>query len=185
MTMATEKIDNGVVVSIAYVLKVDGQEIERAESTDPIDYLHGASNIVPGLEKALTGHKAGDRVSVTVAPQDGYGAYDKEEVERVARQDIPGAENLKKGDVIEMEDDEGYIYEASVVEVTKDAVVLDFNPPLAGKTLNFDVEVISLREADQEEIAHGHPHSMGMHDDDDWDDDEFEDLDDDDEEYLN
>src|SRR5690349_8484312 len=151
--MAVEKIADGVVVSIAYVLTVDGQEVERADNSDPIDYLHGASNIVPGLEAALNGRKVGDKLSVTVSPDQGYGAYDKDEVERVDRRDIPGAETLKNGMVVEMEDDEGYIYEATVVEISKDAVTLDFNPPLAGKTLNFDVEIMSLREADEEELA--------------------------------
>jgi FKBP-type peptidyl-prolyl cis-trans isomerase SlyD len=186
--MAIEKIADGVVVSIAYVLKVDGQEIERADNSDPIEYLHGASNIVPGLESALNGRKIGDKVSVTVPPDQGYGDYDKTEIEQIDRRDIPGAESLKKGMIVEIEDDTGYIYEATVLEIGKDAVTLDFNPPLAGKTLDFDVEVVSLREADEEELAHGHVHGMGFEEDeDDWDEDE-EDWDEDegeDEEYLN
>ncbi|NWF70595.1 MAG: peptidylprolyl isomerase [Chloroflexi bacterium] len=177
--MAVEKIADGVVVSIAYVLKVDGQEVERADADDPIEYLHGAANIVPGLEEALNGRAVGDKFSVTVAPEDGYGPYDKTEVERIPRKDIPGVEQLKRGMMVEMEDDEGYIYEATVMEITKDSVVLDFNHTLAGKTLNFDVEVVGLREADEEEIAHGHAHSEDWdEDDDDWDDDD-EDSDDD------
>ena len=181
--MAVDKIADGVVVSIAYVLKVDGQEIERADANDPIEYLHGAENIVPGLESALAGRKVGDKLSVNVPPDQGYGPYDKSEIESVDRRDIPGAESLKKGMVVEMEDDTGYIYEATVLDITKDAVTLDFNPPLAGKTLNFDVEVVSMREADEEELAHGHVHGMGFdEDEDDWDED---DEDDDDEEYLN
>ncbi|MFN8374203.1 MAG: peptidylprolyl isomerase [Anaerolineae bacterium] len=179
--MAVEKIADGVVVSIAYVLKVDGQEIERAESSEPIDYLHGAANIVPGLEAALAGRKVGDKLSVNVPPDQGYGPYEKDEIERVDRRDIPGAESLKKGMVVEMEDDEGFIYEATVLEITKDAVVLDFNPPLAGKTLNFDVEVIAIREADEEELAHGHVHGMGFdEDEEDWDDEGDWDEDEDD-----
>ncbi len=179
--MAVEKVADGVVVSIAYVLKVDGQEVERADSSDPIEYLHGAANIVPGLESALNGRKVGDKLSVNVPPDQGYGPYDKEEVERVDRRDIPGAETLKKGMVVEMEDDEGYIYEATVVDISKDAITLDFNPPLAGKTLNFDVEVVALREADEEEMAHGHVHGLGMdEDEDDWD-EEDEDWDEDEE----
>jgi FKBP-type peptidyl-prolyl cis-trans isomerase SlyD len=137
--MAVDKIADGVVVSIAYVLKVDGQEIERADREDPIDYLHGAANIVPGLESALSGRKVGDKISVTVAPDQGYGAYDKNDIEKIDRRDIPGSEQLKKGMVVEMEDDDGYIYEATVLDISKDAITLDFNPPLAGKTLNFDV----------------------------------------------
>lgn len=171
--MAIEKIADGVVVSIAYVLKVDGQEVERADASDPIEYLHGASNIVPGLESALNGRKVGDKVSVTVSPDQGYGDYDKEEIEQIDRRDIPDAESLKKGMIVEIEDDSGDIYEATVLEIGKDAVTLDFNPPLAGKTLDFDVEVVSLREADADELEHGHVHGMGFEEDeDDWDEEE-------------
>jgi FKBP-type peptidyl-prolyl cis-trans isomerase SlyD len=173
--MAADKIGADVVVSIAYVLTVEGREIERADASDPIEYLHGHANIVPGLEAALDGHQVGDKFTVTVPPDKGYGQYDQDDIERIARSEIPNVDQLKTGMVVEMEDEEGYIYEATVKEINKDAVVLDFNPPLAGKTLNFEVEVIGLREANEDELDHGHPHGIDF--DDDWDEDDYDDED--------
>ncbi len=195
--MAGDRIEDGVVVSLAYTLTVDGEEVDRADANDPLEYLHGAENIVPGLEDALTGKKVGDKLSVTLTPDQAYGEYDEEEVEEIDRADIPDAEMLREGMLIEAEDDEGYVSLGLVRELTDDTVLLDFNPPLAGKTLTYDVEVVALREADSEELAHGHPHGLHSHfdigDDEDWDeddfsedgyeyfDDEYEDLEDEDE----
>ena len=172
--MALERIEDGSVVTISYILTVDGEEVDRADADDPMVYLQGADNIVPGLESALAGRGVGDKLSVTVKPEDGYGEYDADEIEHVAREDIPDADLLQPGMVIEMEDDEGYLYDATVVELTPEEVVLDFNPVLAGKTLAFEVEVLEIREADEEELAHGHPHGT----DDDEDDDDFDEDDD-------
>jgi FKBP-type peptidyl-prolyl cis-trans isomerase SlyD len=176
--MSNNNVGEGKVVSIAYTLTVDGQEIERADADNPVDYLHGAANIVPGLEEALNGRQIGERLNIVVTPDKGYGEYNNEEIERVARQDIPEADELRPGMTIEMEDEEGFIFDATVKEITNDAVVLDFNAPLAGKTLHFDVQIVDVREADEEELEHGHPHSML--DEDDWydEDDDFDDEDD-------
>ncbi|MBN8621483.1 MAG: peptidylprolyl isomerase [Anaerolineae bacterium] len=155
-----------MVVSMTYVLVVDGEEVGRADEDQPLEYLHGAENIVPGLEAALEGKKIGDRVQVTVAPADAYGEYDEDEVDEFDRDEIPGSENLEVGMIVEVEDEDGYIYEGTVVELTEGSVIVDFNHPLAGKTLNFDVTVTALREADPEELDHGHPHSLaGMFED--------------------
>ncbi len=158
--MTVDKIAEGVVVSMAYVLTVEGEEVGRAGADEPLEYLHGAENIVPGLEAALDGKKVGDKVNVTVPPEDAYGYYDDEEIDEFDLEEIPGAENLEPGMVVEVEDEDGFIYVGSVMEITEDSVVVDFNPPLAGKTLTFDVEVLSLREAAPDELDHGHPHSL-------------------------
>lgn len=170
--MTPDRIQDGVVVSLAYVLTVDGKEEERVTAEDPLEYLHGAENIVPGLEAALDGRKVGDSFTVTLSPDEAYGEYDEEDIETIDRRDIPGADTLKPGMSVELEDEEGYLYDATVREVTAQSVVLDFNPPLAGKTLTYAVQVVGLREADEEELDHGHPH--GMYDDDAYDDDEDE-----------
>ncbi len=186
-TMTIEKIRDGVVVSLAYTLMVDGEEVDRAESDEPLEYLHGAENIVPGLEDALTGKKVGDKISVTLKPEDGYGEYDEEDVEVVERDEIPDADMLRQGMVIEAEDEDGNSTLGVVREITNGKIVLDFNPPLAGKTLTYNVEVLGLREADREELAHGHPHGLHahFHDDEGWDDEDWddEDFDEDDEDY--
>ena len=171
--MAIERIEDGVVVSLAYVLTVDGDEIARTEPGETMDYLHGAENIVPGLEAALTGKSVGDKFAVTLEPDDAYGEYDEENVEELDREDVPQADELEKGMVIEVEDEEGFVYLAFVREVTPETIVLDYNPPLAGKTLTYEVEVLSIREADDEELAHGHPHGLGGEDDE----DDYDDLD--------
>lgn len=158
--MAVDTIRDGVVVSMAYVLTVDGEEVSRAGADDPLEYLHGAENIVPGLEEALEGKRAGDKLSVTVPPEDAYGEYDEDDVDEFDLEEIPGAENLEPGMVVEVEDEDGYIYVGTVQEVSEDVVLVDFNPPLAGKTLTFEVEVLTLREANEDELEHGHPHSL-------------------------
>jgi FKBP-type peptidyl-prolyl cis-trans isomerase SlyD len=170
-TMAVTIQDN-MVVSLAYSLTADGEIIERATAEEPLDYLHGAENIVPGLEKALTGKTVGDRFTITLQPNEAYGDYDDNDLESVSKDDIPDVEQLEPGMVVVLEDEEGYIFDAIVREVTNDAVILDFNPPLAGKVITYDVEVLGIRDAEEEELAAGQPYGF---DDEDYDDDDYED----------
>lgn len=167
----TDKIADGLVVSLAYILKVDGEEVDRAERDDPFEYLHGADNIVPGLENALAGKRVGDKLALTITPEDGYGEYDEDEIEELDRSELPGAETLEPGTMVQLEDEDGYVYVATVARVTPDSVVLDFNPPLAGKTLDYDVEVLAIRQATSDEKLHGHVHGSDYDDDYDYDDD--------------
>jgi FKBP-type peptidyl-prolyl cis-trans isomerase SlyD len=167
----SDKITDGMVVSLAYVLTVDGEEMSRTDADDPLEYLHGASNIIPGLEAALTGKQVGDKINVTLDPDDAYGEYDEEEIEEIPRDEMPEAEMLEEGMLVEVEDEEGYSYVATVTQITDDMVTLDFNPPLAGKTLTYDVEVLGVRQANEDELDHGHPHSLDGHDHD-YDDEE-------------
>ncbi len=175
--MTSQTIQNDMVVSLTYVLTVDGEEASRASADEPLEYLHGAENIVPGLEAALTGKKVGDKFSVTIAPDDAYGDYDEDDIDEFPRNEIPGSENLEIGMMVEIEDEDGYVDVGMIKEITPEAVVVDFNAPLAGKTLKFDVEVVAIRAADEEELDHGHPHSLADFYGDD-DDDDFEDYDD-------
>src|SRR5574337_795777 len=153
--MSVNKIADGVVVSMTYVLNVDGEEVGRAGADEPLEYLHGAENIVPGLEAALEGKTVGEHVQVTIPPEEAYGEYDDEDIDEFDLDEIPGVEELEEGMIVEVENDDGEIFVGTVVEISQDAVVVDFNPPLAGKTLTFDVEVLSLREANAEELDHG------------------------------
>ena len=171
--MAISRIDNDVVVSITYVLTVDGKEEERVTADDPLEYLHGADNIVPGLETALHGKKVGDRFTVTLPPEDAYGDYDQDDLETLDKQDIPGGDTLTPGVSVELEDEDGYLYDAVVKEVTPDTVVLDFNPPLAGKTLTYSVEVVGIREATEEELEYGYPYGL-LDEDEEYDDEDEE-----------
>ena len=134
--MAPEIVKDGLVISLEYTLKLDdGEVIDEATSDDPLLYLHGNDNIIPGLEAALTGMALNESKSVEVKPEDAYGEYDEED----------------------------NIYDAIIVEIDDDLITLDFNHPLAGQTLFFEVKVVGIREATAEELEHGHPHVPGMH----------------------
>src|SRR4051794_14011957 len=116
--MAVDTIGDGVVVSMTYVLTVDGEEVGRAGTDEPMEYLHGAENIVPGLEAALAGKRVGDQVQVTIPPEDAYGEYDDEEIDEFDLEEIPGVEDLEEGMIVEVENDDGDIYVGTVVEIT-------------------------------------------------------------------
>lgn len=169
------KLTNGMIGEIAYTLRVDGHIIEEITADDAIEYLHGADNLVPGLEAALEGKQAGDAFAVTVAPADGYGDYNEDDIEDLPVDDIDAADELEPGMEIELMDEEGDFYEGTVLEVTDEYVRVDFNPTLAGKTLNYEVEVIKVRNATAEELEAGLPQSLI----DEMEDEDYEDDDDD------
>ncbi len=181
-----QKITDGMVVSLNYVLTVDGETVAQTEDGDPMEYLHGSEEILPGLEAALGDKQVGDKFSVTLAPEDAYGEYDDEDVEEIDREDIPNVDELEVGMVVEVEDEDGYAYMAQVREIGDKVVVLDFNPPLAGKMLTYEVEVLAVREATEEELDHGHAHGEWTDEDEDEDEEgddvEYEYVDEDDEE---
>ena len=150
------------VVSLEYRLHLgDGKIIDESEPGDPLVYLHGYEEIVPGLEKALEGKKAGESLKVVVEPKDGYGEYDPDSVEEVPRTDLPPDLELVAGEIITGTDEDGDERDFLIKEVKKDTVVLDFNDAMAGKTLHFDVTVREVRAATAEELEHGHAHVPG------------------------
>lgn len=156
-------VGDGLVVSLAYKLRLDdGEEVDSAAGDDPLVYLHGAQNIIPGLEQALTGLRVGDARSVTVSPGDAYGEMDPDAFELVPYDAFPGDLELEVGMGLRMvESGTGRQMEAFISELRDDGALLDLNHPLAGETLHFDVEVVSLRRATAEEMSHGHAHSHG------------------------
>ena len=150
------------VVSIEYRLHLgDGKIIDESEPGDPLVYLHGYEEIVPGLEKALEGKKAGESLKVVVEPKDGYGEYDPDGVEEVPREDFPADMELEAGGIVSATDEDGDDVEFLVKEVRPKTVVIDFNDPMAGKTLHFEVTVREVRAATKEELEHGHAHAPG------------------------
>lgn len=165
MTKESEQQDlavaDGLVVSLAYSLRLDdGDEIDSAASDDPLVYLHGAQNIIPGLEQALTGMKVGDARSVSVNPVDAYGEFDEEAFELVPYDAFPADVDLEEGMGLRMVDSgTGRQVEAYISELRDDGALLDLNHPLAGETLHFNVEIVGLRRATTDEIAHGHAHN--------------------------
>lgn len=156
------KIAKDTVATLDYTLHLgDGEVVDGSTPDDPLVYLHGYEEIIPGLERALEGKTAGDKLQVVVPPEDGYGDYDPEGVEEVPRTDLPEDLTIEEGEIITATDEDGDDVEFLIKEVKKDTVVVDFNHPMAGKTLHFDVTVREVREATAEELEHGHAHVPG------------------------
>jgi FKBP-type peptidyl-prolyl cis-trans isomerase SlyD len=159
-----ETITAGKVVALHYTLRDDqGVLIDGSAGGDPLSYLHGAENLVPGLENALEGHKVGDKLSVTVLPQDGYGMREGPGPQSVPRDAFPEDAELEEGMPFCVENEDGEEIELWIARVEDSEVFVDVNHPLAGVTLCFDVEVVSIRDATAEEQVHGHPHGPGGH----------------------
>lgn len=157
------QVAEDLVVKIDYELTVDGEVLDSSKEDGPLEYLQGHKNIIPGLENELSGMKVGESKKVTVAPADGYGELEDDAFMDVPRGEFPDEVPLEVGVELEITDRDGDIMLARIVEVGDDVITLDTNHPLAGKTLEFDVTVVGLREATKEEKAHGHVHSAHGH----------------------
>ncbi len=143
-----------------YTLKDDEGTIIDQSQGEPLAYLHGHNNIIPGLEKALEGKSAGEKISVSIEPADGYGEYQEQAVQTVPRSNFQGVEDIQPGMQFQSEAD-GQIMLVAVTEVNKDSITVDANHPLAGKNLNFEVEIVEVRAATEDELNHGHVHGAG------------------------
>jgi FKBP-type peptidyl-prolyl cis-trans isomerase SlyD len=155
------KIAQNTVVTLDYTLKVDGSLVESTDGDEPMTYLHGHENIVPGLEKALLGLVVGDTKRVLVQPKDGYGEYDEDGVQNLAKTNFEEALEVAGTYFGETEDGEPISF--SVLEETETEYVVDFNHALAGETLEFEVTVRDIREATKSELEHGHVHGGDDH----------------------
>jgi len=155
MSQKTEIAEN-TVVAMHYTLKDDqGQVIDSSEGQDPLTYLQGAGNIIPGLEAALVGKGEGEALDVRIDPKDGYGDKVEELVQTVNRSVFEGVESVEPGMVFQAESPDGNAQRIHVVAVDGDEVTIDANHPLAGVALNFSVNVEKVREATPEELEHG------------------------------
>ena len=150
-------------VSFHYTLTDDaGTVLDSSRGSEPLVYLHGAGNIVPGLEQAMAGRKPGDAFKVDVAPEQGYGTRVDALVQQMPRSAFAGMPEPEVGMQFQAESNMGPVM-VTVVAVDADSVTLDGNHALAGVTLHFDVEVVTVREATAEELDHGHVHGPGGH----------------------
>lgn len=151
-------------VSIDYTLTNDaGEVIDSSAGGAPLVYLHGAGNIIPGLEKALEGKQPQDEVDVTIEPEDAYGEYSAELVSTLSRSMFEGVDELEVGMQFHASAPDGQMQIVTIRDLDGDDVTVDGNHPLAGQRLNFKVKVIDVRDASEEEVAHGHVHGEGGH----------------------
>lgn len=152
-------IGDKLVVTIHYTLTDEsGEIIDSSQGAEPLTYLHGAGNLIPGLERELVGKTAGASLKATIAPEDGYGEFDPQMVETVPREAFEGVDTIEAGMAFEAQGSDGQARRIVVKEVSDDGIIIDGNHPLAGVELNFDVQIVDVREASEEEIAHGHVH---------------------------
>ncbi len=162
------KIGKGSVVSLQYSLHLgDGEVIDASEPGDPLVYIQGESQIVPGLERELEGLEAGARRQVAVSPADGYGEADPGGIQRVPRREFPEGFEPAEGMELVAQGPDGeplpFVVKGVERSLEGEVVIVDFNHPLAGKTLHFDVTVAEVRAATEEELEHGHVHGPEGH----------------------
>lgn len=157
------QVANKLAVSIHYTLTDSaGEQLDSSIGSQPLVYLHGEGNIIPGLEQALTGKKVGDKLNLTISAADAYGEYQTDRVQMIPRSMFDGIETIELGMMFEADVSHG----PGIVTVTKiegDDITIDGNHPLAGEDLTFDVEIMEVRPATAEELAHGHVHGEGCH----------------------
>ena len=157
-------IKDNSAVSFHYSLTDDeGQQLDSSAGKEPLAYLHGAGNIIPGLENALTGKAVGDSMTVAVSAAEGYGEVQQELIPDVPRTSFQGVEQIEVGMQFEAQTGQGGTVPVTVTAVTDETVTVDGNHPLAGKNLNFDVSIEAVRDATAEELEHGHVHGPGGH----------------------
>jgi FKBP-type peptidyl-prolyl cis-trans isomerase SlyD len=156
------QVAQDTVVGIHYTLRNDaGTELDASQG-EPLLYLHGNGNLIPGLERALEGKRAGDKLSVAVAAADAYGEVDEDLVQDVPRAAFRGIDDIQVGMQFQAQSNHGP-RSVVVTKVAPDVITVDGNHPLAGQTLHFEVEIAEVRAATREELEHGHVHGPGGH----------------------
>lgn len=158
--MTTISKDNAVFFN--YTLTDDeGNVLDQSSEGQPLAYLHGHSNIIPGLEKQLEGKSVGDKFVAVVEPAEAYGEYEPQAVQEVPRENFQGVNDIAVGMQFQSQTQDGHVMLVTVKDVNDKTVVVDANHPLAGKRLTFDVEVVKIRPATEDELSHGHIHGDG------------------------
>jgi FKBP-type peptidyl-prolyl cis-trans isomerase SlyD len=157
------EISKDKVVEINYTLKDnDSNILDSSEGQAPLVYIHGNGNLIPGLESALEGKETGNKIQAKIKPEDAYGVRDDSLVETVSLKQFENADDVKEGIQFQIQTNDG-VRLATVTKVDGDDVSIDMNHPLADVELNFDVEIMSIRDASAEELEHGHVHGEGGH----------------------
>jgi FKBP-type peptidyl-prolyl cis-trans isomerase SlyD len=156
-------ISDNKVVQMHYELKnAEGVILDSSKGREPLAYIHGMGNIIPGLEKELQNKAKGDKINAVIAPEEAYGVKDDQKIFKVGKNQFQGDGGIEVG--MQIQADAGGRMEVGIVEAIEgEEVTLNFNHPLAGETLHFDVEVMEVRDATAEELSHGHVHGEGGH----------------------
>ena len=157
------QIEANKVVSIDYTLKNDaGDVLDQSTPENPLNYLHGHNNLIPGLENALAGAATGDDIKASIPPAEAYGDYNENLIQAVPRNLFQGVDQVEPGMQFQAQTGQG-MQVVTVRDVDDESVTIDANHALAGETLHFDVTVKDVRDASEEELAHGHVHGPGGH----------------------
>ncbi|OOZ42203.1 peptidylprolyl isomerase [Solemya pervernicosa gill symbiont] len=158
------QIANNMVVSFEYTLTdKEGNVIDSSEGREPLAYIHGTGSIIPGLEKEMEGKSVDHEMKVTVSPEEGYGERDDQAIQDIPRDRFENADEITVGMQFHTQNEQG-VQIVTVISTTDESIQVDANHPLAGETLSFDVKIVEVREASQEELDHGHIHGPGGHD---------------------
>ena len=161
---ANMKVGKDKVVLMHYTLKNDaGDVIDSSDGADPLPFLQGHGNIIPGLESALEGSKVGDKLDVSIKPEEGYGERMKDAIQEIPSSALKGVDEVKVGMQLQSQDKDGNAFLVNVTKIEDDKITVDANHPLAGQTLHFSVSIESIRKAEAEELSHGHVHADGQH----------------------
>lgn len=158
-----DTVQKNMVVSMEYTLHVDGEKIDSSDGQDPLQFLAGHGNIISGLEREMMGMKVGDSKDVKIQPAEAYGEFDENAFMQVPRDQFPKDMQVEEGLELTVRDDSGQSRYARVDAVEGENVTLNFNHPLAGDELQFNIKVVGLREPTDEELEHGHVHQAGAH----------------------
>jgi len=157
------QITKNAVVSIHYKLTDDsGELLDTSEGQEPLAYLHGRGNLIPGLEKELEGKTEGDKFNITVPPEEAYGTRDEKLIRQVSKSSFKGVDDLQPGMQFQSQSENG-VEVFTIIKIENDNITIDGNHILAGKALTFDVEVTGIRESTEEENTHGHVHGPEEH----------------------
>ena len=158
-----DTVANDLVVAMDYKLVIDGEVVDSSEGQEPLEFLQGHSNIIPGLEQEMLGMKIGESKDVVVQPAEGYGEIDEEAYMDVPTNQFPEEIPVEVGTELQVQNEEGQPVYARIDAIEKNIATLNFNHPLAGKELHFSVSVTALREPSAEELEHGHVHHGHEH----------------------
>ena len=159
----SKKVEENLIIAIDYTLTVGDEVVDSSEGRELLEFLQGAGNIILGLEREMFNMAIGESKKVTVSPAEGYGEIDNEAFMEIPTNQFPENVPVEVGTELEVKNEEGEPAYVRIDKVENNIALLNFNHPLAGKELNFDVKVISIREPSEEELAHGHVHHHHEH----------------------